>query len=129
VALSTIETTPAPDGAADQHPLAGLERLLARSIAAEALAGLEGLVRVGCAAPDMERADWEALVDRHHLAVGALTARRWQLPRLVREVMTLHHGAPGECADVRLLEVVRAADQVVVLVMARPRSARRSWPA
>ena len=86
-----------------------------------ALAGLEGLVRAGHGAPEADRAAWEALVDRHHLAVGALTARRWQLPRLVREVMALHHGAPGECADVRLLEVVRAADQVVALMMARPR--------
>ena len=31
--------------------------------------------------------------------VGALLAERWRLPRLVSEVIALHHGAAGGCAD------------------------------
>jgi len=86
-----------------------------------ALCGLEALLRAGHAVPQADRAEWEALVERQHLAVGSLLARRWELPRLVREAMALHHGAPGECSDVRLLDLVRTSDQVVAQVMARSR--------
>jgi hypothetical protein len=39
----------------------------------------------------------------------------------VGEVIALHHGAPGKCRDLPLLEVVRTADQVVALVLTRTR--------
>ena len=63
---------------------------------------------------------WSVLVERHHVAAGVTTAAAWRLPPLVGEVIAAHHGG-GRCSDPRLLEVVRAADQVVALLLTRSR--------
>jgi putative nucleotidyltransferase with HDIG domain len=34
---------------------------------------------------------WEAVVENHHLRLGALLARRWELPPVLVESITLHH--------------------------------------
>jgi HD-like signal output (HDOD) protein len=90
-----------------------------------ALSGLEALLEGGlmnsAQAGQIDRADWEALVERHHQKVGAILADRWRLPRLVSEVIALHHGAAGVCSDQALLDVVRLSDEVVRLVLAKAR--------
>jgi hypothetical protein len=42
---------------------------------------------------------WEAVVDTHHLRLGALLARRWNLPPVLAESMTLHHEDPPQGAQ------------------------------
>ncbi|HVO20162.1 MAG TPA: HDOD domain-containing protein [Anaeromyxobacter sp.] len=64
---------------------------------------------------------WASVVEAEHVPVGLATAAAWRLPPLVAEVIALHHGAPGTCRDPGLLELVRAADQVVALVLTRTR--------
>jgi HD-like signal output (HDOD) protein len=90
-----------------------------------AVSGLEALLESGHMtshqAGQIERADWEALVERQHQPIGALLAERWRLPSLVGEVIALHHGAAGSCSDPGLLEVVRLSDAVVALVLSRAR--------
>jgi len=90
-----------------------------------AASGLEALLEGGqmtaSQAGQVERAEWEALIERQHQRIGALLAERWRLPQLVSEVIALHHGAAGACADPGLLEVVRLSDQVVGLVVSKAR--------
>jgi len=64
---------------------------------------------------------WTELVDRYHADAGSAVASRWNLPPLVREIISDHHagdasasGAPG------LMEVVTTSDQVVALLTSRP---------
>lgn len=49
---------------------------------------------------------WEAVVDAHHVRLGALLADRWGLPELLREAITLHHAEDPKAA--RHPEMVRA---------------------
>jgi HD-like signal output (HDOD) protein len=86
-----------------------------------AVSGLEALLQKENLTGGFPREAWEALVERQHQALGRLMAARWRLPPLVGEVIALHHGAQGACSDPRLLEVVRASDQVVALLLARAR--------
>jgi HD-like signal output (HDOD) protein len=67
-----------------------------------------------------DRDAWQALVERRHVALGQELAGRWRLPPLLAEVIAGHHGT-GRCSDQRLLEVVAASDQVVALLVSRPR--------
>lgn len=63
---------------------------------------------------------WNAVVDRHHVALGSTLAARWGLPRVVVEAIALHHqestagaSAPG------LLEVLKQVDPLVGLIADR----------
>jgi HD-like signal output (HDOD) protein len=81
---------------------------------------IEALLETHRGIPARTQAEWAELVDRHHVEVGLATAAQWGLPPLVTEVIALHHGpAVGE-HDPQLLDVVRASDQVVLLLSARP---------
>jgi HD-like signal output (HDOD) protein len=83
---------------------AGLERLLSRRHGAAAHA-LEPLVQI---------------VEQQHVALGAVLADRWKLPRLVSQVIASHHAAgPVFCDDPALLDVVRVTDEVVALLTSR----------
>lgn len=64
---------------------------------------------------------WARVSERQHVALGAIAARRWRLPPLVAEVIAAHHDPGAACSDPELLEVVRASDAVVALVLDRPR--------
>lgn len=86
-----------------------------------AVTGLEALVESEKVKEAFPREAWEAAVDRHHVALGVAMAGRWRLPPLVGEVIAAHHGAAGRCSEARLLEVIKASDQVVGLLMSRPR--------
>jgi HD-like signal output (HDOD) protein len=78
-----------------------------------ALTCLEGLLEGEPPRAPLPRAEWEGLVDRHHVRLGLITADRWHLPPLVHEVIAAHHGGGAPCSDARLLEVVRTGDAVV----------------
>jgi hypothetical protein len=82
---------------------------------------LEGMVEEERIAAPIRRSDWEAMVERLHVRIGQVTADRWRLPPLVAEVIAAHHGATAACSDPRLLEVVRTTDQVVTMLLDRPR--------
>lgn len=85
-----------------------------------ALTFLEALVAGSRSIGPRPLAEWSALVERHHVAVGLSTAEKWGLPALVSDIIALHHGGEGTPQDPRLLEVVRIADQVVALLAERP---------
>jgi hypothetical protein len=86
-----------------------------------AISGLEALLESGAAGGSFGRDDWEAVVERQHVALGRLLAARWRLPRVIAEVIAAHHGDGAGCSDPRLLAVVRASDQVVQLLLTRAR--------
>lgn len=81
-------------------------RVLALSVLEEALARQ----------PDLDPGDevlWR-LVDRFHVAFGALVAERWQLPGVLGAVITTHHDAHE--AQAPLASVVLKADLAVALL-------------
>ncbi len=86
-----------------------------------AVSGLEALVESEKVKEAFPREAWEAAVEHQHVALGVAMAGRWRLPPVVAEVIAAHHGAPGRCAEPRLLEVIKASDQVVGLLMGRAR--------
>jgi HD-like signal output (HDOD) protein len=86
-----------------------------------AISGLEALLEAEAVGGSFGRDDWEAVVERQHVALGRLLAARWRLPRVIAEVIAAHHEDGRECSDPRLLAVVRASDQVVQLLLTRAR--------
>jgi putative nucleotidyltransferase with HDIG domain len=65
----------------------------------------------------MPSAFWEAVVDNHHLGLGAVLARRWALPEVLVEVMTRHHEAqPEGAAHPEMLAAVALCDRLVRLL-------------
>ncbi len=69
---------------------------------------------------------WEAIVERHHQALGAATARTWELPRLFTDVIAGHHrpdddpAGPFACDDPELLSLVRTADRITAILAVAP---------
>jgi len=60
---------------------------------------------------------WSAVVERLHVPVGAAIALRWELPAVIRQIVSLHHGQASHGCDLpELLDVVRLSDQVVGLL-------------
>jgi len=88
-----------------------------------ALSCLEALLEAEGSGESFHREAWEAVVERRHVEAGLLMAARWRLPPLVQEIIGCHHGAPGACSDPGLLEVIRATDQVVHLLLTSARVA------
>jgi HD-like signal output (HDOD) protein len=86
-----------------------------------ASSALEALLEEGRYPGRWPLEDWASVVENQHVSVGLATAAAWRLPPLVGEVIALHHGLAGKCRDPGLLEVVRAADQVVALILTRTR--------
>ena len=60
---------------------------------------------------------WWAVVELHHVALGAFLARSWGLPSAIAGVITKHH-ALEEVSP--LLEALRVADEVVRLLDGEP---------
>jgi hypothetical protein len=59
---------------------------------------------------------WMRVIDHFHVEVGGIAAERWDLPRLVRDVIALHHGgARARCEVPEMLDLVVAADAVALL--------------
>jgi len=65
--------------------------------------------------------DWQALLDRHHVALGASLAARWQLPALLSDLIANHHGEASSSAErAALLDLVRMSDQIVTQLVRSP---------
>ncbi|MGC3997615.1 MAG: HDOD domain-containing protein [Anaeromyxobacter sp.] len=63
---------------------------------------------------------WEAVVDRHHVALGVVLAVKWSLPRTVRDAIQFHHAPTSEGAEhPALVDVVRAVDPIVASLFDR----------
>jgi HD-like signal output (HDOD) protein len=60
---------------------------------------------------------WWALVEQHHVALGALLARSWGLPALLAGAISQHHALEFSSP---LLETLRVADEVVRLLDGEP---------
>jgi len=60
---------------------------------------------------------WEAVVDHHHVRLGALLARRWGLPPLLSDAIRLHHAEDFKAAAMpELVQVVALCDRLVRLL-------------
>ncbi len=70
-----------------------------------ALECLERLARGARHPRPMPSRFWEAVVDNHHVALGAVLARKWGLPPILQESITLHHG--DDLAGAQHPEMVR----------------------
>jgi len=58
---------------------------------------------------------WRELIDRFHVEVGLVVAVRWNLSRLLQDVITLHHSGPLEASEnPEILDVVMAVDEIVI---------------
>ena len=58
---------------------------------------------------------WREFIDRFHVEVGLVVALRWNLSRLLQDVITLHHSDSVEgCENPEILDTVMAVDEVVV---------------
>jgi len=64
---------------------------------------------------------WRELIDRFHVEVGLVVATRWDLSRLLQDVISLHHGGPREaCENPEVLDIVMAVDEIVVEAVGVP---------
>lgn len=60
---------------------------------------------------------WEAVVDNHHVRLGAILAERWSLPPVLREAITLHHEEElSAAAHPELVRTVALCDRLVRLL-------------
>ncbi len=58
---------------------------------------------------------WRELIDRFHIEVGLVVAVRWNLSRLLQDVITLHHSDSLEaCENPDILDAVMAVDEIIV---------------
>jgi len=66
----------------------------------------------------MPSAFWDAVVEHHHLRLGALLSQRWGLPRLVADAIRLHHAEQpvAGAAMPELVEVIAVSDRLVRLL-------------
>jgi HD-like signal output (HDOD) protein len=61
---------------------------------------------------------WRDLIDRFHIEVGLVVAVRWNLSRLLQDVITLHHAGPLEaCENPELLSIIMAVDEIVEMAV------------
>lgn len=60
---------------------------------------------------------WEAVVDSHHVRLGAVLAAKWELPPLLVEAITLHHDQGLEGArHPEMVRIVALCDRLVRLL-------------
>jgi len=72
------------------------------------------------AAPKSE-AEWTDIVDRYHVELGVVMAARWDLPPVMADVISLHHAdATSAAADRKLVDLVVAVDEVILMLGDRP---------
>ncbi|HTP29836.1 MAG TPA: HDOD domain-containing protein [Anaeromyxobacteraceae bacterium] len=62
---------------------------------------------------------WIEVIDRYHVELGLVLAARWELPPLVADVISLHHGPDAQSAGLPLVQLVTTIDEVVALLNAR----------
>jgi HD-like signal output (HDOD) protein len=64
----------------------------------------------------LNETEWMSIVDRLHVDLGALVAQRWNLPELLVEVIANHHKPEVKGQPRPFVDLVNAADQVVVML-------------
>jgi putative nucleotidyltransferase with HDIG domain len=95
----------------------GLLHDFGRVIAIGAIERISGGGRLG---RPMSAQFWTAVVDRHHVLLGATLAERWDLPVVVKDAIELHHDETSEDAESpEMLDVVRIVDPLVQLLRDR----------
>lgn len=104
---------------ADDAFVAGLLHDIGR---VPAIGILEQLLEEHPSADTRSEEGWWALVELHHVALGALLARTWRLPALLARAISAHHALEENSA---LLETLRVADEVVKLLDGVPFLAAR----
>ncbi len=64
--------------------------------------------------------EWMAFVDRFHVELGTLTAKKWALSDVLQEVISAHHAQGGGQVKTGkpLVDVVAASDAVVTMLVA-----------
>lgn len=61
--------------------------------------------------------EWRVFIDRYHVEIGVVTARKWTLSEMLQTVIAAHH-QPEEAGSFRaMVDLVRASDEVVGLMM------------
>lgn len=80
------------------------------------IVAIGAIERIAAGSRAMPARFWEAVVDRHHVRLGAVVAERWALPVLVADVIRLHHEERPGGASPQLVGVVRIVDAVVRLL-------------
>ena len=63
--------------------------------------------------------DWVDVVNRYHLELGVVMAARWDLPQVLADAVSLHHGDWSSAAEPQVVEVVAASDEIVALLAER----------
>lgn len=81
-----------------------------------AIACIEEIVELVPDLPPRTEKEWDAVVDRYHVELGIVMAARWDLPPLLADVISLHHGDTSAAADAALVDLVAATDQIVALL-------------
>jgi putative nucleotidyltransferase with HDIG domain len=85
-----------------------------------AIGAIERISGGGRPARPMSAEFWNAVVDRHHVALGVTLAERWELPDVVSDAIALHHEDTAEEAEhPALIDVVRTVDPLVALLRDR----------
>jgi HD-like signal output (HDOD) protein len=79
------------------------------------LASLEELIPARATA-SLDEAEWLGIVDRLHVEVGTLVAQRWNLPELLVDVIANHHKPEIKGQPRPYVDLVNAADQVVMML-------------
>lgn len=87
-----------------------------------AIAAIERLAAGAGPSRAMPAAFWGSVVDRYHVEVGKILARRWDLPDVVGECIALHHGDEASLSAAKerqIIEIVRTVDPLVGLLAER----------
>jgi putative nucleotidyltransferase with HDIG domain len=74
---------------------------------------MESLLEKDGVGSERSLAEWARMVERHHVALGVRVAEAWELPPLVRDAISAHHGTIGASREAGLIEVVKASDGVL----------------
>jgi HD-like signal output (HDOD) protein len=64
--------------------------------------------------------DWLAIADRVHIDLGTIVATKWGLPEVLKAAIAAHHHPEQAGAHKAMVDIVRAADAVVGVLLTQP---------
>jgi putative nucleotidyltransferase with HDIG domain len=65
----------------------------------------------------LTEAEWMTFIDRFHVDIGLVTARKWTLSEMLQTVIAAHHDPERSGTFRPMVDLVRASDEVVSLMM------------
>ena len=68
----------------------------------------------------LSEGEWMTFIDRFHVEIGLVTARKWTLSEMLQTVIGTHHEVERAGAFRPMVDLVCAADDVVALMMREP---------